>query len=205
VFVLVFGHPFTAAYFAAEGFVPLALVSAVSGYALARGVVPPASREEAGRRDGAGQRVAGLLLAAGIVRSAVVELLALLAAVLGRFGGASPWAVVAAMVGLALGSALAAGMVVALAAPGAPRATPLVALAALVVSLAAFGMGGALGAVVWVCRLPLLPFAAAYAVGTGEGTWAWPAALALTGVALGGLGWLASRWLEARVSGETRD
>src|SRR5579884_3304327 len=110
LFAFVFGRPFDAAYFATSGFLPLAVLGAVSGSALARGVVPPSGWEAQAFEEGAGSCAAGLLVAVVVVRVAAAALLALLAIVFGRFSDASPWAVLVATVGLALGGALAAGV-----------------------------------------------------------------------------------------------
>lgn len=190
-----FGGQLDTTYLFTSAALPLTLLSALTAYMLAHAVVPPGDQLALGRREGAAASVAGLMLATAAVRAAGGVLLVLLALVFGRLNEVSAGLLLAGSLGLALEGALVGAVVVAVATPGAPRYAPLVALGILVLSLVAYDTNGN-GVSIWVCRLPLVPFAAAYALGLQDApALAWLGALVLVTASMAGLVWLAARWL----------
>jgi hypothetical protein len=190
-----FGGQLDTTYLFTSAALPLTLLSALTAYMLAHAVVPPGDQLALGRREGAAASVAGLMLATAAVRAAGGVLLVLLALVFGRLNEVSAGPLLAGSLGLALEGALVGAVVVAVATPGAPRYAPLVALGILVLSLVAYDTNGN-GVSLWVCRLPLVPFAAAYALGLQDApALAWLGALVLVTASMAGLVWLAARWL----------
>lgn len=197
VFCFGLGERFDTVFFFTSAALPLWLLGAITAYALVHVVVSPPKVLALGGREGPLPTIAGLVLAVAAIRAIAGLILVGFAALLGRFTAASPGMLAAGALGLALGSALAGAVVVVLATPGAPRYAAVVALGLLVLGLAAYGVdGGPLGLSVWLCRLPLAPFASAYALGLGDiPPLAWLGALTLLPLTVAGLAWLAGRWL----------
>lgn len=196
IFGFCFGGDFDATYFFTSAALPMALLSAVTAYTLTHAVVPRGETLALAKREGCVATVAGLAAAASAARGTCCLLLTLLALLLGRFREPHAAPLVAGVLGLALEGALVAVAVVALSTPGAPRRAPLGALGLLVLGLAAYDTPGTLGASIWLARLPLLPFASAYALGMGAiPLAAWLGVIILAPLTIAGLVWLAAWWL----------
>jgi hypothetical protein len=196
VFVVCYTSSFdTASFFGSADFL-LGLLSVVGAYGLAHGVVPPERSLPLARANGAARTVGGLTLAAVIIRAAYCLVFVGLALAFQRFYRLDLGALLIAWLGLIVACAYLATVIVCLSTPIAPRAPRIVALVLLVLGFASFNATDLLGDVLFVARIPLLPFIAAYRLALAPtDPLAWLGTVLLAPAAIVGLILLAGLWL----------
>ncbi len=181
LFALCFGAPFDAAYFYRIAGLALGLVAVIGTYALDHAVAPPRWYVRHSLRTLGRPTVAPLVFAATVMRVVAFVLLLSLVLIFRRLTPIEPRVLLAGAVGLLANCALIASVAVACSTPFARRGVQLGLLTWLVVALATYGPDTNVSSppvMLWVARLPLLPFAACFDFGvTGMIGWSGVAAL----------------------------
>jgi hypothetical protein len=193
VFAFSFRSPFDASYFFTTAFFLLGVLSVVGGAGLIYGAMLPEAYLPLAREHGVRQCLTGLILAIACIRAVACLSLLVLALLFQRFTAVAWGDLIGGMLGLLLSCVLLGILPVVFSLPPASPELRIGALIVLVLSLASFNVTGSLLAVLFIARLPLLPFIACYALCQGNASvWAWLGAPLLTLGALTGLAWLAT-------------
>jgi hypothetical protein len=202
LFLICFRYPFGAAYFFDISTFGLGVIVAITTFGLVHWLLRPITYLRIGLHASSLRSMyIGLVLASAAISALLLLSLLFLALITGRFAGTAPGPLIVGGIGLLANCVLVGAATIALSASATTTIIRLFSLVWLVLGLASYSADGWLEILLFLFRLPLLPFAACYNLGV-TGVIGWGGLLALLGqlACISGAIWLCEAGIRRRLS-----